>query len=339
MDSLTQVALGAAVGQAVLGKKVGNKAVLWGGVGGLIPDLDVLAAPFLSDVQQLTFHRGFSHSITFAVLFSPLLAYAVSRIHQKAGASWRNWTWLMFWSIFTHPILDCFTLYGTQLFQPFSTYPVALNTIFIVDPLYTAPLLITVIALMFFQRFHPKRQILNYAGLALSTGYLCLTAVNKLYVDSVFEKSLQGQNISYQRFFTNPTPLNNILWRGVAETEDGFFEGLYSLLDRDQLIDFRFIPKNHELIQPFVAHGELDELIWFTKGYFCVSQEDGLLFVNDLRFGKTDMGLLRVGDYLFSYRIDATGKTAEGIGVERVGVRVRISKELLRQLLRRARGV
>lgn len=338
MDSLTQIALGAAVGEAVLGRKVGNKAALWGGVGGLIPDLDVLASPFLSDVQRLTFHRGFSHSITFAVLFSPLLAYLISRIHKTENADWRDWTRLMFWAIFTHPILDCFTLYGTQLLQPFSNYAVAFNTIFIIDPLYTVPLLVAVIAALFYQRLRLTRRIINRVGLGLSCLYLGLTVVNKLYVNSVFEHSLKNQNISYQRFFTNPTPLNNILWRGVAETEDGFYEGLYSLLDRDRRIEFRFIPKNHELILPFVAHSELDELIWFTKGYFCVSQKDGLLFVNDLRFGQTDMGLHRVGEYLFSFRV-SPNHNPQKIEIERVGIRIRFSKELFELLFERAKGV
>jgi len=44
VDSLTQIILGAAVGEAVLGKKVGNKALLWGGIAGTLPDLDVLFA-------------------------------------------------------------------------------------------------------------------------------------------------------------------------------------------------------------------------------------------------------------------------------------------------------
>ena len=42
MDSLTQVVLGAAVGEAALGKKIGNRAIVWGGIAGTIPDLDVL---------------------------------------------------------------------------------------------------------------------------------------------------------------------------------------------------------------------------------------------------------------------------------------------------------
>lgn len=338
MDTLTQIALGAAVGEAVLGRKVGNQAVMWGAVGGLIPDLDVLATPFLNDVQELTFHRGITHSIAFAVVLSPLLAYLISRVHKTKAARWFDWTKLMFWSIVTHPILDCFTIYGTQIFQPFSNYAVAFNTIFIIDPLYTLPLLFSVIALMFFQRTNFKRRILNQIGLGLSCFYLCLTVINKLYVNWVFERAWRSQNISYQRYFTNPTPLNTLLWRGVAESKDGFWEGLYSLLDRNQKVEFRFIPKHHELIRPFAAQPELHKLFWFTKGYFSVSQKDGRVYLNDLRFGRTDLGLPYLdGDYLFSYRIASEGNGA-GVSIERANVRVRISEELLIFLWQRIKG-
>ena len=113
---------------------------------------------------------------------------------------------------------------------------------------------------------------------------------------------------------------------------------MYSLLDRHQRIEFRFIPKNHDLIQSFVARGELDELIWFTKGYFCVSQKDGLLFVNDLRFGETDMGMHRLGEYLFSFRVKSNHNNA-AVDIERVGVRVRVSQEMFGLLFRRVSGI
>ena len=63
MDSLTQIVLGAAVGEAVLGRKIGNKAILWGAIAGTIPDLDVLSKLFVDDVTANEWHRGFSHSI------------------------------------------------------------------------------------------------------------------------------------------------------------------------------------------------------------------------------------------------------------------------------------
>ena len=36
MDAVTQIALGAAVGEATLGKKAGNKAVVWGAIAGIM---------------------------------------------------------------------------------------------------------------------------------------------------------------------------------------------------------------------------------------------------------------------------------------------------------------
>ena len=65
MDSLSQIVLGAAVGEAVLGRRIGNRAMIWGAVAGTIPDMDVLGQYFLSELDNLAFHRGISHSLVF----------------------------------------------------------------------------------------------------------------------------------------------------------------------------------------------------------------------------------------------------------------------------------
>jgi inner membrane protein len=65
MDSLSQIVLGAAVGEAVLGRRIGNRAMIWGAVAGTIPDMDVLGKYFLSELDNLAFHRGISHSLSF----------------------------------------------------------------------------------------------------------------------------------------------------------------------------------------------------------------------------------------------------------------------------------
>src|SRR6218665_428138 len=88
MDSLTQIVLGAAVGEVCLGKKIGNRAMFWGGVAGTIPDLDVFALFWLSPLDSLVTHRGYSHSIIFAVLFSFLLAYLVQKYYDSG--TYRN---------------------------------------------------------------------------------------------------------------------------------------------------------------------------------------------------------------------------------------------------------
>ena len=116
MDSLTQIVLGAAVGEAALGKKVGNKAMLWGAIAGTIPDLDVIGRSFLDDITALEWHRGFSHSLAFCLLMAPLLGALLNRIYRKKNeANFKQWTWMFFLALVTHPLLDCHTTWGTQI--------------------------------------------------------------------------------------------------------------------------------------------------------------------------------------------------------------------------------
>ena len=83
MDSLTQITLGAAVGEVVLGRKAGNRAMIWGAIGGTIPDLDIIANFFTDDIHALAIHRGFSHSIVFAILTAPIFGGLVYRFYQN----------------------------------------------------------------------------------------------------------------------------------------------------------------------------------------------------------------------------------------------------------------
>lgn len=307
MDSISQITLGAAVGELTLGKKVGNKAMVWGGVAGIIPDLDVLMSPFLSDIGNLVYHRGFSHSIAFAVLFAPLLGWLISKVHRQSGATWNQWATLAFWCLVTHPLLDSLTVWGTQLFLPYSDYRVALNSIFIIDPLYTVPFLLFLIAAAFVRRDRVLRRRLNMIGLVWSTGYLMLGLGIKHHVNGVFERSLQAQSISYSSYITNPSPLNTIFWLAVAEGPDGFWQGNYSLLDVNQEIDWRFVPKNHHLLQPYRYAWDVDRLFWAAHGYIATEELDGKLILNDLRFGQSDAGLLGGQPFVFSYELHSNG--------------------------------
>src|SRR5690606_27030669 len=131
MDSLTQIVLGAAVGEAVLGKKVGNKAILYGAIAGTIPDLDILSGYFTDTLTAIEWHRGFSHSIFFSVLFAPVFGWLIHKLERKQAATWRDWSLLMFWGLVTDPILDAFTTWGTQLFWP-SQIKLTLQSIFVI---------------------------------------------------------------------------------------------------------------------------------------------------------------------------------------------------------------
>jgi inner membrane protein len=339
MDTLTQMTLGAAVGEATLGKKVGNKAVLWGAVAGTIPDLDVLANPFLDTVSGIAFHRGFSHSITFALLFAPLMAYLLTRIHRREEAGWWDWSKLIFFAVVTHPLLDNFTSYGTQFFWPFSDYRVAFSTIFVIDPVYTIPFLMTVIALMFYHRSDNRRRTLNLLGLTVSTFYLALTVVNNQYIHQKFTNELARQNIEFGRIITSPTPFNNFLWRGVAEGDGGFWEGYFSHFDQGNQIDFTFTPANHELLNPIRSSEQIRKLVWITNGFYAMSEKNNSLYLNDMRYGKLNGWGKVEGEFVFSFLIqkDLTGRSGE-LSIDRKRPDMAIGRNLLEQFVRRILG-
>jgi len=338
MDTVTQITLGAAVGEATAGRQAGNKAPLWGAAFGLLPDLDVLANPSLTEAQALTFHRSLTHSLIFLAVVTPLAAYLLRRISSEDGPSVRRWAVLVGAVLATHVGLDCLTTYGTQIFWPFSNHPVIYGTIFIIDPLYTIPLLVGLLASFRWGPTARARRWANYAGLGLSSLYLLLTVVNKQYIDHVFAQNLAQKQPPAERFLTTPSPFNNLLWRGIAETEGGFYVGDYSLLDPDRSIKFRYVPKQHNLLGDARDNSFVKRLRRFSRGYFTVRRgADGALRIHDLRFGRNDLGLTAEGEYLFTFRLreDAEGRI---VGFQQEEPPLRLSGSLLRRFVARIRG-
>ena len=304
MDSISQLVLGAAVGEATLGRKLGNRAILWGAIGGTIPDLDVLSGLFLSELGELAFHRGISHSLLFSVLFALLFGWLINRFNKPNSLVTRKeWQIMLFLAFFTHVILDCFTVYGTQVFAPFSSYRVSWGSIAVVDPLYTIPLLLSLVITGFIIRTKRTRRIVNYLGLALSTLYLLFTVYNKARVQEIFEHEFKAQNIEVTRMMTSPTIFNNILWSCTAEANDAYYVGLYSFYDTVP-VKFSKIEKQHTLIQNIDSDPTITTLRWFSDNYFCIDYVDGNLLFNDLRFGAYFDKEGNNTDYIFSFLLE-----------------------------------
>lgn len=294
MDSLTQIVLGAACGEAVLGKKIGNKALLFGAIGGTIPDLDVLIGGLLYDneIDAMLFHRGFMHSILFSVLAAFVLGWLVFKLYnfgnRRDTTRLNNWIALFFWSLFTHPILDAFTPYGTQLFAPFSNYRVAFNTIAVADPLYTVPFLLSIILLMCYNRNSAKRQVWLKIGFSLSSVYLLFTICNKLYIDTIFKASLKTENIRALRFSTQPAILNTILWYAIAETEEAYYLANYSLFDTsNRFLNFKKVPKQRDVLPS--EYIDVKKLAWFSNNYYSIYKINETDYqYSDLRYPLLD---------------------------------------------------
>jgi len=304
MDSLTQIVLGAAVAEAVLGKKIGNKAMLYGAIAGTIPDLDVIASFFTDTVTALEIHRGFTHSIFFSVLFAPVFAFIATK--YETYKNFKSWTLLFFWVFITHPILDSQTTWGTQLFWPFDIR-LAFKNIFVVDPLYTIPFLLFLILAMRQKKATMKRRYYNNLGLVISSLYLVLTLVLKGVSYHKFTRELEEQGINYKTIKTKPTPLNTILWTANVETEKSYLIGNSSFLDQYP-VQFSEYPKNHYLLGDIKKHPKTKRMIAISKGWFTINTKNNILYFNDLRFGVLSMKP-NATNFVFKYKIevDANG--------------------------------
>jgi inner membrane protein len=299
MDSLTQIVLGAAVGEAVLGRKVGNKAMLYGAIAGTIPDLDVLVSNFTNTVTALAIHRGFTHSIVFSVLFAPIFGWIVSRYEKYKD--FKGWSWLFFWAFVTHPILDSYTTWGTQLFWPIDLR-LAFKTIFVIDPLYTLPFIVFLILAMRQKRTEKKRAFYNKMGLIVSSSYLVITCFLKWAAYSQFESALANQNIEYRQIDTRPAALNTILWNANVEVEDAYLLADYSFFDT-QPITFETYPKNHKLLGDLINNKKVQRMIINSENWFTITKKKNQLYFNDLRFGLLST-VPQSQDFVFQYLIE-----------------------------------
>jgi inner membrane protein len=298
MDSVTQIALGAAVGEAVLGREVGRRAALWGAILGTVPDLDVLV-PMGDAVADFTYHRSFSHSLLVLAALTPLMVWLIVRIHpQTVHLKWR-WAALVYAAFATHVLLDSLTVYGTQIFWPLIHYPVSIGSVFIIDPAYTLPLLVGVLIALGWRRGSVGQRA-NLVGLTLSTAYLLWGFAVQWHVERLAARSLALQGIEYQQLLAQPSPFNSVLWRVVAINDSRYHVGYYSLLDESDHVKTRAIAIAPELLAGLDTHWPVQRLAWFTHGFYSVERVGSAIVMSDLRMGLEP-------NYVFRFKVGDVG--------------------------------
>jgi inner membrane protein len=288
MDSLTQIFLGATTGMIAGGRKLGNKAALWGAIGGTIPDLDVLFGLIYDPVSYLMIHRGFSHSIFFAPLVAPILAWLTWKWYGSKPSHYATGVSVWFWSLFTHPFLDLFTGYGTQLLNPLSNYGFEINSLFIIDPIYTIILGYFLVRALKKVNSDIYKRLLT-KGLVISTLYIGLTVGLKLYSGTVIKKHAVESGIQIQSMMTVPGPFSSLLWRGLIKSDDGFYQTYFSVFDNPlEPLKFEFTEYRDNYPVHFSDSRAVKTLRWFSKGYYLTESDPNSdsIASYDLRFGS-----------------------------------------------------
>lgn len=281
MDSITQALLGGAVGLAVAGRRHPRRAWLYGAVAGTLPDLDVVI-DYGNAVDNFTRHRGFTHSWLVQSAAAPLLAWALSRLDRHfTYARWLALVWLV---LVTHAGLDALTVYGTQLFWPLHVQPASGGSVFIIDPLYTLPLLVLAIVVL----VRPPALPLRAAGIALvaSTAYLGFGLGAQQAVERRVAAEIDRQGIEARRIDVTAAPFTTLLWRVVVMTPNAYLQGFASLLDPGGEIRFTAFDRGAALEPAVSDDPRYRRLTWFSHGFISLGESDGRLLATDLRMGS-----------------------------------------------------
>jgi len=314
VDSITQAALGAVVGALVLGKKIGRPAIGWGALVGTLPDLDSLLVPFLDTSWDLRVHRGFTHSILCLLLVTFGLAkpFALRWKRQKVTPVRAGSFVFLVWS--THVLIDCFTSYGTQVFWPFSSKPASLDNLFIIDPLFTIPLLVAVVwgLRIELKRWKKGEGIkMTAVCLAISTVYVGLSFWAKYAVSSSMVADLERRGISWDRKMESPAPFSILLWRGLIEREEEFWVGYRSLFDGDEPMSWMIFPKQQEVVEKWRETREVKSVLRFSKEWCLARETRRGVWLVDMRFGEyrewDDRGLELRPTFAWEYQVDGRG--------------------------------
>jgi inner membrane protein len=263
-----------------------------------LPDLDVLPLLLSDDpVVRMTWHRSATHSL----LVLPFVAEALWAWFKHRGArvaeAPQRWFWVFQCTLLAHPLLDAFTVYGTQLLWPLPMPPVMWSTLFIIDPALTLPLLVACVMAWFArQRIAAQRALV--CGLGLTGAYLGWSLLAKSLVEHQADCALASLGLQHAPRFSVPMPFNTLSWRVVAMTSDGFVEGEYSLLgerphDRPDARGPMAFRAHRSDVDALVAR-----LLWFNHHFAKAEVVDGRLVLSDLRMGAEP-------DYTFRFAVAA----------------------------------
>ena len=321
---MTQALLGAAAGQAFFSQQLGRRAALYGAAAGLLPDLDIIVTELMGTVATWQHHRGVTHALWFPLVAAPLMAWAARAFEgRKAKRSsladvsppaapppFAALAGVFCVALLSHPLLDWFTSYGTQLLAPFSSHRFALDAIAIIDPLYTVPLAAAVII----GAKAPWRRTRWVASLALvgTTGYLFYTWHLNVRAEhfAVEQLEMSGLSSSSQRVEAYPTLLQPHLRRVVVQDHNQYLVGYLSLWTEGPIVWQSHRRLQGDRLDRVAATHPGRVLAWMAQGMALGREvplaEGSMVELIDLRYGMP--GTDGPGFWGVRARFDGTGR-------------------------------
>jgi inner membrane protein len=338
MDPPTHGLLGAVIGQAFFGRTLGRRALVWGAVGGMLPDVDVVMTA-AGPMGDWLYHRGLTHALWVPPVAGAILGTVLARRSRARAPNddtpAAHWRWLFVLTILSHPLLDLCTTYGTVLLAPFSSRRFAIDAIAIIDPVYSALLAAALVLALGWGVGARSAHVAAASALAFSTAYLVYGLVLNHEAERLASAQLVEEGIRPERMNAYPTLLQLYLRRLVARDGDEIRVGWISLWNPRRVEWASFRQAEGVLVDQArqTREGRLFE--WFTAGQNAAAVESSpraaMVEIDDLRFGFPSEP--RHGLWGIRVRFDAEGHVVPP--VERVDRPLpRAPKALLLQIWR-----
>ena len=283
MDPLSQATLGAAAAQSAITKSDLTRIGLVGALAGMAPDLDVLIQSSTDPLLQLEYHRQFTHSLIFIPVGALLCAIAfwpLMRRHMSFKAIWLT----ALTGYATHGLLDACTTYGTLLLWPFSDARIAWNTISVVDPVFTLPLLGFVIAAGV-----KKSQFIGRLGMAWVAFYLSIGVIQEERAMAAGEALAADRGHAPAVVSAKPSFGNLLLWKTVYEYDDHFWVdavragGDVTIIEGDHVARLNLQSSFPWLDTDSQQARDVERFRWFSNDYLAIDSDDAFLIV-DMRY-------------------------------------------------------
>lgn len=309
--------------------------MLAGAVAQSFPDIDFISTFWLRDAGDIIGHRGFTHSIIFAILATALLSWLTKIIFRKRGLSWKTCILLIGINMATHLFIDAFNAYGVGWLEPFSHKRFSFHLLFVADPFFSIWPFIGFMGLLIFRNSYKRRKLWWRVGLGLPVVYLVYAIVNKAIVVSDVRRSLVSQGIATDNYIVTPTPFNSWLWFVAAKDKAGYYIAHRSVFDSRKDIVFSYFPQNDSLQKEVKNQKELGNMIRFANHFYTLEKKTDTIQLNVLRFGQIVGWHDPKESFTFYYYFDHPGSN------EVVAQRGRFknwNRETIRSFWRRIKG-
>ncbi|MDQ6972462.1 MAG: metal-dependent hydrolase [Mariprofundaceae bacterium] len=293
MDPLTHAISGALLARALPRKPLPIRHLMLLILLTMAPDAD-FALRFISDTAYLQYHRSVTHSL----LMLPLWTWLFYSLLPTKRARRALAPWLIGMAIALHIFLDLITSFGTMILAPVSDWRAALDLVFIIDPLFTACLLLPLLAACIWRN---KTRALACTGLLLAGAYLGLT----VWTQAQAVNLARFQQPGAQDYAALPLQFSPFHWQLIAVWPEHYtrsavklwpgFSGSAILFP--QSFTNRYMPPlqapeklNWQQLPRMAAH-DLDQLPgvtfyrWFARFPVLLAGDKQHLEFGDLRFG------------------------------------------------------